>query len=724
MMSNSTHTLMGLGQKQQQTNQVQQPPIMLRRESAPAPTSSLYHLSGNNFNAGLFGRVPNFSSQYLTSLDNASSGSLDQQAQQQHQQQQPQQPQPIMQPLTLPSPQQQSQMTMTMINNMNGGQASPTASDQSGRSLGVDAFMSNATIVSNAVSTSYTIPAMMSATNGVGTAMMSGVPGAVTPPQVVITTAKKPANKGGDTHKRGRRQHHKSTIPTSIHLSPSQQRQGGIHLNGLAATSDCPLPPAHPVPEFLCHLYSMLNDPALSDLIGWVVPTRDESTDSGGGKANIGKIVVRDPTRLQNEVLGKYYRHSKYSSFQRQLNYFGFKKRLHGSKKGKMCPCSFVHDTLGSNPASLLNLKRRPPSGKRVGSEPNLLVGGGSSKSSTNSLKPKKGVRRGSLPTNVSIGSSVATHTIVASMKNVNSNKNNAMWGTTTAPAPLNMMPTIAQVAASFPGNSWPMPSNIVVGNNGSAPADSNPSGAGNSDMGDEILRANNAVLEAKKSLARNFLKSQREAQRGGQQAQQQVPIPAPNRSTKPNPFSALTMVGQVQLMQQPQTITSGIGNNWMGQLQQQQQEPLVKPSCPFPAKTIAFPTNCNATNIPAQANTFLGTFPSNLPIIVNNNHIASLSSSAANTTSTNFLMAPNSSSNDAMVFSNNGIGNGAYDSQSQGMAATPEIPFNDMLSNLLSTALPPSEELFDDDLSVGNISDFGLATALQFADDGMLLPE
>jgi len=181
-------------------------------------------------------------------------------------------------------------------------------------------------------------------------------------------------------------------------------------------------------------------------------------------------------------------------------------------------------------------------------------------------------------------------------------------------------------------------------------------------------------------------------------------------------------MVGQVQLMQQPPTITSGISNNWMGQLQQQQQEPFVKPSCPIPAKTIAFPANCHATNTPAQANTFLSTFPSNAPIMVSNNHIASLSSSAANTTSTNFLMAPNSSSNNAMVFNNNG--NGVYDSHPQGMAATPEIPFNDMLSNLLSTALPPSEELFDDDLSVGNISDFGLATALQFADDGMLLPE
>ena len=93
------------------------------------------------------------------------------------------------------------------------------------------------------------------------------------------------------------------------------------------------------VPEFLCHLHSMVNDPSYSDLISWNVPTSDEDTTSGGGKAGVGKVVIHDPTRLQNEVLGKYYRHSKYSSFQRQLNYFGFKKRMHNTKKGKMSPC-------------------------------------------------------------------------------------------------------------------------------------------------------------------------------------------------------------------------------------------------------------------------------------------------------------------------------------------------------------------------------------------------
>ena len=185
-------------------------------------------------------------------------------------------------------------------------------------------------------------------------------PASVTPPNIVVTgpspsTAKKSSSASHLNHhvlsnsiiagvckgKAPTTSNVRSSKPSKRHSAPPQTsiilKSTPRSTQTLCLTrSDVP---THPVPEFLCHLYSMVNEPSYSDLISWNVPTSDEGTTSGGGKAGVGKIVIHDPTRLQDEVLGKYYRHSKYSSFQRQLNYFGFKKRMHGTKKGKMSPC-------------------------------------------------------------------------------------------------------------------------------------------------------------------------------------------------------------------------------------------------------------------------------------------------------------------------------------------------------------------------------------------------
>lgn len=93
------------------------------------------------------------------------------------------------------------------------------------------------------------------------------------------------------------------------------------------------------VPEFLYQLTKMLTDDH-RDIIEW----------------SNAKIEVHNPHRLEIEVLNKYFRHSKYASFQRQLNYFGFRK-LAG--KGKMAPCSYVNENATTDLRSLLRMKVR-----------------------------------------------------------------------------------------------------------------------------------------------------------------------------------------------------------------------------------------------------------------------------------------------------------------------------------------------------------------------------
>ena len=101
------------------------------------------------------------------------------------------------------------------------------------------------------------------------------------------------------------------------------------------------IPTDHPIPEFLHQLTKMLSDTENSHMISWI----DK------------RIVVHDPPGLTSKVFHKYFRHSNYASFQRQLNYFGFKKVT--GKKGKMHPCSYVHDLVTDDLRSLLAIKRK-----------------------------------------------------------------------------------------------------------------------------------------------------------------------------------------------------------------------------------------------------------------------------------------------------------------------------------------------------------------------------
>jgi len=72
-------------------------------------------------------------------------------------------------------------------------------------------------------------------------------------------------------------------------------------------------------PDFLTKLVEILESEECLNIICW----------------EEGKIHIKSTSRLCNEILSKYFRQSKFSSFQRQLNYFGFKKLKGGGRGGE-----------------------------------------------------------------------------------------------------------------------------------------------------------------------------------------------------------------------------------------------------------------------------------------------------------------------------------------------------------------------------------------------------
>lgn len=66
------------------------------------------------------------------------------------------------------------------------------------------------------------------------------------------------------------------------------------------------------LPPFLVKCYEMVNDESTNELISW-----SESNDS---------FIIWDESKFASQLLPKYFKHSNFSSFVRQLNIYGFRK--------------------------------------------------------------------------------------------------------------------------------------------------------------------------------------------------------------------------------------------------------------------------------------------------------------------------------------------------------------------------------------------------------------
>lgn len=320
----------------------------------------------------------------------------------------------------------------------------------------------------------------------------------------------------------------------------------------------------------------------------------------------------------------------------------------------------------------------------------------------------------------------------------------NAPWAplqNNAAARPMNA-PILAQAAAALPGNpppsfSWPPPhgselphSTIPMLQQHSATTGGAPviPRAGNDAY---ALRARNysAVLEARKSLQINFLKTQQELASRPDPPRLSNAFQAPSGET----WTQQPPLAPGQLLNPPVvSMTDAEVENLFGRLsalppaltgtttQKSLAEPVETGSTPFPlansARFLSQPPaallgdNFLAQSVPP---------PNNPPFALSHtNHYQPAVNVGPPTGFSKVAGNPH-------VVPTAAVAHAASQVPGNGMppnAPQTQVQFNELLSNLLSTNLPPSDELFDDEMSAGNFSDFGEG-ALQVADDGMLLP-
>jgi hypothetical protein len=65
------------------------------------------------------------------------------------------------------------------------------------------------------------------------------------------------------------------------------------------------------VPLFLLKLYEIVDDKATSSIVDW-------AEEEG--------FVIKSPVFFENQIIPKYFKHNKLTSFVRQLNMYDFRK--------------------------------------------------------------------------------------------------------------------------------------------------------------------------------------------------------------------------------------------------------------------------------------------------------------------------------------------------------------------------------------------------------------
>jgi hypothetical protein len=130
---------------------------------------------------------------------------------------------------------------------------------------------------------------------------------------------------------------------------------------------------ARNVAPFLQKLWEILEDKQHADIVCWA-----ESGET---------FEVKVPSLFSTVVLPKYFKHGKFSSFQRQLNYFGFRK-IGKSASHKDEPCCYSHEHFRNG---------RPDEISKIRRKTNHRDAGDKAQESSNSGKPSEYLHEGYL---------------------------------------------------------------------------------------------------------------------------------------------------------------------------------------------------------------------------------------------------------------------------------------------------------------------------------------
>ncbi|KAG8034430.1 hypothetical protein G9C98_007506 [Cotesia typhae] len=114
------------------------------------------------------------------------------------------------------------------------------------------------------------------------------------------------------------------------------------------------------VPAFLGKLWKLVEDPETDDLICWATNGRS--------------FFIRNPAQFARELLPHYYKHNNMASFVRQLNMYGFHKKVSVELGGLKCErdeMEFAHQYfIKDHPYLLEHIKRKIASSKSQDGHP------------------------------------------------------------------------------------------------------------------------------------------------------------------------------------------------------------------------------------------------------------------------------------------------------------------------------------------------------------------